>query len=42
VQYCLFWNSLCRPGWPWTQRSTCLCLLRARIKGVSHYCLAQW
>jgi hypothetical protein len=22
----LSWNSLCRPGWPRTQRSTCLCL----------------
>jgi hypothetical protein len=34
----LSWNSLCRPpGWPRTQRSTCLCLPSARIKGVSHY-----
>jgi hypothetical protein len=23
----LSWNSLCRPGWPQTQKSTCLCLL---------------
>jgi hypothetical protein len=23
----LSWNFLCRPGWPQTQRSTCLCLL---------------
>jgi len=21
------WNSLCQPGWPQTQKSTCLCLL---------------
>ena len=20
------WNSLCRPDWPWTQKSACLCL----------------
>jgi hypothetical protein len=33
----LSWNSLCRPGWPWTQKSTCLCLLRAGIKGVCHH-----
>jgi hypothetical protein len=23
------WNSICRPGWPQTQRYTCLCLPRA-------------
>jgi hypothetical protein len=33
-------NSLCRPGWLGTQKSTCLGLLSARIKGVHHYCLA--
>lgn len=22
----MVWNSLYRPGWPWTQRSACLCL----------------
>jgi hypothetical protein len=26
VQFWLSWNSLHRPGWPRTQRSTCLCL----------------
>jgi hypothetical protein len=35
----LSWNSFCRPGWPRTQKSTCLCLLSAGIKGVSHHCL---
>jgi hypothetical protein len=29
-------NSLCRPAWLWTQRSTCLCLLSG-IKGVSYH-----
>jgi hypothetical protein len=29
----LSWNSLCRPGWPQTQKSTCLCLPSAGIKG---------
>jgi hypothetical protein len=33
----LFWNSLCRPGWPWTQKSVCLCLPSAGIKGVRHH-----
>jgi hypothetical protein len=23
----LSWNLLCRPGWPWTQRSACFCVL---------------
>ncbi|GAB1286729.1 DNA repair protein RAD51 homolog 1 [Apodemus speciosus] len=32
----LSWNSLCRPGWPRTQKSTCLCLPSAGIKGVRH------
>jgi hypothetical protein len=27
----IFWNLLCRPGWPQTQRSMGLCLLSARI-----------
>ena len=31
-------TSLCRPDWPRTQRSTCLCLLSAGIKGVRHVC----
>jgi hypothetical protein len=30
----------CRPGWPRTQRSVCLCLPSAGIKGVQHYQLA--
>jgi hypothetical protein len=34
----LSWNSLCRPGWPPTQKSACLCLPSAKIKGS---CLAQ-
>jgi hypothetical protein len=32
--------SLCRPGWPRTQKSTCLCLPSAGIKGMRHHCLA--
>jgi hypothetical protein len=31
------WNSLCRPGWPQTQRSACLCLPSAGIKGLCHH-----
>jgi hypothetical protein len=34
----LSWNSLCRPGWPQTQKSTCLCLPSAGIKDICHYC----
>ena len=37
VQPWLFWNSICRPGWPRTQKSTCLCLPSAGIKGVHHH-----
>jgi hypothetical protein len=33
----LSWNSLCRPGWPRTQKSACLCLQSAGIKGVRHH-----
>jgi hypothetical protein len=33
----LSWNSLCRPGWPRTQKSSCLCLSSAGIKGVRHH-----
>jgi hypothetical protein len=33
----LSWNSLCRPGWPPTQKSACLCLPNAGIKGVRHH-----
>jgi hypothetical protein len=32
----LSWNSLCRPGWPQTQKSSCFCLPRAGIKSVHH------
>jgi hypothetical protein len=31
------WNSLFRPGWPWTQKSACLCLPSAEIKGMHHH-----
>lgn len=27
----LSWNSMCRPGWPHTQRSVCFCLLTAGV-----------
>jgi hypothetical protein len=37
VQPWLSWNSLCRPGWPGTRKSTCLCLPSAGIKGVRHH-----
>jgi hypothetical protein len=33
-------GSLCKPGWPWTQKSACLCLRSAGIKGVHHHCPA--
>ena len=29
--------TLCRPGWPLTQKSACLCLPSAGIKGVHHH-----
>jgi hypothetical protein len=32
----LSWNSLCRSGWPQTQKSTCLCLPSSEIKGMCH------
>jgi hypothetical protein len=35
----LSWNSLCRPDWPWTQRSACLCLQSTGIKAVNHHIL---
>jgi hypothetical protein len=35
----LSWNALCRPGWPRTQKSACLCLPSAGIKGVRHHAL---
>ena len=31
----LSWNSLCRPGWPRTQRSACLCL---RVLELKEFC----
>jgi hypothetical protein len=37
VQPWLSWNSLCRPGWPRTQKFACLCLPSAGIKGVRHH-----
>lgn len=30
------WNSQCRPGRLWTQKSSCLCLWNAKIKGMCH------
>ena len=33
----LSWNSLCRPGWPRTQKSACLCLPSAGITGEHHH-----
>jgi hypothetical protein len=41
AQSWLSWNSLCRPGWPRTQRSTCLCLPSAGITGMRHHCPAK-
>ena len=29
--------NLCRPGWPRTQKSACLCLPSAEIKGGCHH-----
>ena len=40
VEPWLFWNLLCRPGGPWTQRSACLCFPSAGIKGMCHHLLA--
>jgi hypothetical protein len=37
----LSWNSLCRPGWPRTQKSACLCLPSAGIKGMRHHARLQ-
>jgi hypothetical protein len=34
---CFFETSLCRPGWPRTQKSACLCLPSAGIKSVHHH-----
>jgi hypothetical protein len=41
VQPRLSWNLLCRPGWPRTQKSACLCLPSGLNKGMCHHCLAQ-
>jgi hypothetical protein len=38
----LSWNSLCRPGWPWIQKSTCLCLPSAGLKVVRHQARHGW
>jgi hypothetical protein len=38
LQSWLSGNSLCRPGWPWTQKSACFCLPSAGIKGMCHHC----
>jgi hypothetical protein len=38
----LSWNSLCRPGWPRTQKSPYLCLDSAGIKGVCQHCLVHY
>jgi hypothetical protein len=39
IFFLFFWDriSLCSPGWPQTQKSTCLCLPNAGIKGVHHH-----
>ena len=37
VQPWMSWNSLCRPGWLQTQKSTCLCLPSAVFKGMRHH-----
>jgi hypothetical protein len=31
----LSWNSLCRPGWPRTSKSACLCLASAGLKACA-------
>lgn len=40
----LFWDwiSVYSPGWPWTQRSACLCLPSAGTEGVCHLHLAAF
>jgi hypothetical protein len=35
----LSWDWICRPGWPRTHRSACLCLPSAGTKGVRHQLL---
>jgi hypothetical protein len=34
-------SSLCRPGWPRTQKFACLCLPSAGIKGMRHHARLQ-
>jgi hypothetical protein len=36
------WNSLCRPGWPRTQKSAYLFFPSAGIKGVRHHARPPW
>jgi hypothetical protein len=38
----LSWNTLSRPGWPRTLKSTCLCLASAGVKGICHHCPAYF
>ena len=33
----MFWNPLCIPVWPWTQKSDCLYIPRPEIKGLYHH-----
>jgi hypothetical protein len=37
VEPWLSWTSLYRPGYPQTQKSTCLCLPSAGFNGVHHH-----
>ena len=37
---CLGTHSVCRPGWPQTQKFSCICLPSAGITGMCHHCLA--
>jgi hypothetical protein len=34
---CVALNSPSRPGWPWTQRSACLCFMSDGVKGMCHH-----
>jgi hypothetical protein len=38
VQSWLSWNSLCRLGWPRTQKYSCLCLRSAGNTDMCHHC----
>jgi hypothetical protein len=35
-------NSLCTPGWPWTQRFASFCLPLVSIKDMSHHANQKW